>query len=166
MPHDQGPLQSSIDKMRAEMERIVDMARDRGGRALDAVGIKNTVRPDFPAIDLTETNDALHLIADLPGVQADLLDLNITGPLLRLRGTVSPATIGPGGALHRSERHTGSFERTITLPCSVDADNTHAELQHGVLHVRLPKSATEIGQKIPVRCGDEANPGTAIASTS
>lgn len=155
MLNDQGPLQSSIDKMRSEMERLVEMARERGGRALDVVGIKNPPRPDFPAIDLTETNDALHLVADLPGVDAELLDLNITGPLLRLRGTVNPASIGPGGALHRSERHLGSFERMLTLPCTVDADQAHAELKHGVLHVRLPKVATEVGQKIPVRCTED-----------
>ncbi|MGC1274717.1 MAG: Hsp20/alpha crystallin family protein [Planctomycetaceae bacterium] len=162
MLNDQGPLQSSIDKMRAEMERLVEMARERGGRALDAVGIKNPPRPDFPAIDLTETNDALHLVADLPGVDAELLDLNITGPLLRLRGTVGPAAIGPGGALHRSERYLGSFERMLTLPCTVDADQAHAELRHGVLHVRLPKVATEVGQKIPVRCAEEPPSSTAM----
>jgi HSP20 family protein len=151
MSNDQGPLQSSIDKMRTEVERLVDAARDRGGRALDAVGLKNLPRPDFPAIDLTETNDALHLVADLPGVEADLLDLNVTGPLLRLRGSAPSPVVGTGGAVHRAERHVGSFERMLTLPCTVDADQAHAELRHGVLHVRLPKIATEVGQKIPVR---------------
>ena len=154
MPYDQGPLQSSIDKMRTELERLVEMARDRGGRALDAVGIKNPPRPDFPMIDLTETNDALHLVADLPGVEPELLDLNVSGLMLRLRGTVSPPPVGQGGALYRSERHVGSFERTISLPCSVDAEAAHAELRHGVLHVRLPKVATEVGRKIQVRCSD------------
>lgn len=155
MSYEQGPVQISLDRMRGELERLIEMARARGGRALDAVGIKNVARPDFPALDLTETNDALHLVADLPGVEAKLLDLNITGPLLRLRGTVAPTSIGPGGALHCSERHVGSFERMLTLPCNVDADQAHAELRNGVLHVRLPKIATEVGQKIPVRCNDQ-----------
>jgi HSP20 family protein len=150
-----GPLQSSMDRLRAELDRLVEMARDRGGRALDAVGIRNLPRPEFPAIDLTETNDAVHLIADLPGVERDLLDLNVTGHILRLRGTITPPAMGQGGTLHRSERHVGSFERTITLPCGVDANAAHAELRNGVLHVRLPKVSSEVGHKIPVRAADE-----------
>lgn len=153
-PQDHGPLQASIDKVRSEMERLVEMARDRGGRALDAVGIKNMPRPDFPAVDLMETNDAVHLVADIPGVDPDLLDLNVTGQILRLRGTVAPSPHGQGGTLHRSERTIGSFERMLTLPCTVDADAAHAELRHGVLHLRLPKVATEIGHKIPVRAAE------------
>ncbi len=80
---DQGPVQLSMDRMRAEMERLIDMARERGGKALDAVGIKNPPRAEFPVIDLTETNDSLHLVADLPGVDPELLDLNVTGQMLR-----------------------------------------------------------------------------------
>ncbi|HEX6984104.1 MAG TPA: Hsp20/alpha crystallin family protein [Planctomycetaceae bacterium] len=154
MPHDQGPLQSSIDKMRAEVERLVEMARERGGRALDAVGIKNPPRTEFPTVDLTETNDALHLVADLPGVDPDLLDLSVTGQTLRLRGTVSPPPIGQGGTLHRGERHVGSFERMLLLPCSVDADLAHADLRNGILHVRLPKVSAEVGRKIQIHCAD------------
>jgi HSP20 family protein len=147
---DQGPVQLSMDRMRAEMERLIDMARERGGKALDAVGIKNPPRAEFPVIDLTETNDSLHLVADLPGVDPELLDLNVTGQMLRLRGTVTPPALGQSGTLHRSERHVGTFERTIILPCPVDADAAHADLKHGVLHARLPKVASEVGRKIRV----------------
>lgn len=151
MPHDQGPVQMSMDRMRGELEKVIEMARERGGRALDMVGIKNPPRPEFPAVDLTETNDALHLVADLPGVDIELLDLNVAGQTLRLRGTVGPSPVGQGGTLHRCERHAGSFERMLALPCSVDADLAHAELRSGVLHVRLPKVPAEVGRKIPVR---------------
>jgi HSP20 family protein len=158
---DHGPLQISMDRVRTEMERLVEMARERGGRALDAVGIKNPPRAEFPAIDLTETNDAIHLVADLPGVDADLLDVNVTGQTLRVRGTASLLPIGQGGTLHRAERHVGTFERTLMLPCSVDADAAHAEFKNGVLHVRLPKIAEEVGRKIRVRtdeCSTESTP--------
>jgi HSP20 family protein len=155
-PQDQGPLQSSIDRVRGELERLIEMARERGGKALDAVGIKNPPRAEFPAVDLTETNDAVHLVADLPGVDPELLDLNVTGQMLRLRGTVSPPPLGTGGTLHRGERHVGSFERLLALPCTVNADMAHADLRNGVLHVRLPKNPAEVGRKIQVRCGSTA----------
>lgn len=155
---DNGPLQLSMDRVRAEMDRLVELARERGGRALDAVGIKNPPRAEFPAVDVTETNDAIHLVADLPGVDPDLLDLNITGQTLRLRGTAVAASIGQGGTLHRNERHVGTFERTLMLPCPVDADAAHADLKQGVLHVRLPKIATEVGRKIRVQCESTSTP--------
>lgn len=149
--NDHGPMQLSIERLRAEMERMIEMARERGGKALDLVGIKNPPKAEFPAIDLTETNDALHLVADLPGVDLDLLDLNVTGQILRLRGTAPPASGGQGGTPHRGERHVGPFERMLALPCAVDADSAHAELRNGVLSVRLPKVAAEVGRKIVVR---------------
>lgn len=169
MPQDTGPLQTSIDRVRGELDRLVEMARERGGKALDAMGIKNPPRPEFPAVDMTETNDAVHLVADLPGVDPDLLDLNVTGQMIRLRGTVNAPPLGSGGTLHRSERHVGTFERMLALPCTVNADLSHAEIRNGVLHVRLPKNAAEVGRKIPVRfptaCqqpSDAAPPPTAM----
>lgn len=150
MPNDQGPIQFSMDRMRGELERVIEMARDRGGKALDLVGIKHPPRADFPTVDLTETNDAIHFVADLPGVELELLDLSVAGQILKIRGAVGPPPVGQGGTLHRSERHVGSFERMIALPCSVDTDAAHAELRNGVLHVRLPKLAAEVGRKIAV----------------
>ncbi len=155
MPHDQGPLQFSMDRMRGELERVIEMARERGGRALDIVGIKNPPRPEFPAVDVTETNDAVHLAADLPGVDLDLLDLNVTGQILRLRGTVGLVSVGQGGTSHRCERHVGPFERILALPCAVNADAAHAELRNGVLQVRLPKTVASAGHKIPVRAAGD-----------
>lgn len=154
MPQDQGPVQFSMDRMRGELERVIEMARERGGKALDLVGIKALPRAEFPAIDLTEMNDALHLLADLPGVTLDSLDINVSGQILRLRGSVEPSPIGQGGTSHRSERHVGTFERLVALPSSVDANAAYAELKQGVLHVRLPKTVAEQGHKINVRTGD------------
>lgn len=147
---DQGPMQTSLERMRGELERVIELARDRGGRALDLVGIKTALRLDFPAVDLVETNDAVHFVADLSGVDPEQLDLNVTGAVLRLRGTAGSSPVGQGGTTHLAERHVGTFERTVTLPCAVDADAAHADLRNGVLHVRLPKTAREIGRKIPI----------------
>ena len=163
---DHGPVQTSMDRVRAEMERLVDMARDRGGKALDAVGIKPPSASMFPATDVIETNDAVHLVANLPGVSADLLDVNVTGQILRLRGSVAPSPHQQGGLLHRNERHIGAFERAFALPCAVDAEATQAELADGVLHVRLPKIADEIGYKIPVRPCEPDTISTPVATST
>ena len=152
--HDNGPVQNSIDRLRAEMERLVDMARERSGKALDVVGIKSPSAMMFPATDLVETNDAVHLVANLPGVSADLLDVNITGQILRLRGSVAASSHSQSGTVHRRERQAGAFERVYALPCGVNAEAAQAELSAGVLHIRLPKVADEIGYKVPVQAGE------------
>ena len=159
MSQEQGPLQVSIDRVRGELDRLVESVRDRSGKALDAVGIKGG-RPEFPPIDLTETNDAVHLFADLPGVDLALLDLRVSGATLLLRGTVERPPLGQGGTIHRNERHLGPFERRIPLPASVSAEAATAELTQGVLHARFPKSATEVGHKVLVR-GQSASASTA-----
>lgn len=161
---DNGPVQTSIDRLRAEMERLVDMARDRSGKALDAVGIKPPSAMMFPATDVVETNDAVHLVANLPGVSADLLDVNITGQLLRLRGSVVAPSHSQSGTVHRRERQAGPFERVYALPCGVNAEAAQAELSAGVLHIRLPKVADEVGYKIPVKSGEGDACSTSIST--
>ena len=162
-PQDHGPLQNSIDRVRGELERLVEMARDRGVRVLDTVGVRPP-RTEFPCVDLTETNDAVHLVADLPGVYPEAVDLHVAGATLTLRGTITQPPLGQGGTIHRCERQAGRFERTLALPAVVDADAAVAELRHGVLHVRLPKNPVEVGRKVPVRpAGEICDPVTAPA---
>ncbi len=152
-PQDTGPMQTSMDRARGELERLVETVRDRGGRALEAVGGR-VGRLAFPPIDLFETNDAVHVLADLPGVDAATFDLNVTGLTLTLRGTVGQPLLGTGGTVHRSERSVGAFERSVSLPVAVDSEAATADLKGGLLHVRLPKSTSVVGRKVPVRTAD------------
>ena len=149
-PQDQGSMQLSADRARGELERLIEMVRERGGRALEAVGGRPG-RAMFPAVDLFETNDALHVVADLPGVDPATFDLHVTGLTLALRGTVGQPLIGQGNTVHRSERSVGAFDRSIPLPVAVDAESATADLKDGLLHVRLPKSVNVVGRKVPVR---------------
>lgn len=147
----------SIDRLRGELDRMVEMARDRGGKALDAVGIKPSMATMFPATDIYETNDAVHLVVNLPGITAESLDLNVTGQILHIRGSVQKEPQDQSGAARLSERHTGAFERAFTLPCAVNAPSAQASLAHGVLRVRLPKVANEVGYNIPISKDESAS---------
>lgn len=148
---DPGPIQASIDCLRSEADRMVDMLRQRGGQALDAWGIKGVCPANFPVTDITESSDAVHLAANVPGVDPELLDVNITGQILRIHGSVAPSPHAATGTAHCTERHTGAFDRSFTLPCPVNAEAVQAEVANGVLQIRLPKTPDEVGFKVPVR---------------
>ena len=156
-PADHTPLQSSLDRIRGEVDRLIDAVKARGGKALDAVGLATAVRGEFPAIDLSETNDALHATANVAGIDPATLDVQITGGMLTLRGIVTSPVLGQGGTVHRAERHVGTFERSIMLPTVVDPENAVADLRQGLLHVRLPKVTSNVGRKVPVRTPESAS---------
>ena len=154
---DHSPLQTSLDRIRGEVDRLIDVVRDRGGKALDAVGIKAPLRGEFPPIDITETNDAVHVTASVAGIDPATLDLQIIGVTITLRGIATSPVLGQGGTLHRSERHVGTFERSVMLPATVDAPAAVADLRQGLLHVRLPKTASQIGHKVHIRTPETSN---------
>lgn len=108
----------------------------------------------FPAVNLSEGDDALVLEAELPGLAPEQVDVTVHGDELVIRGS-RPERASTDGAddrtWHRSERGAGSFERRLTLPVSVDPHLVVAHLADGVLRVTCPKAASAKPHKISVR---------------
>jgi len=102
-----------------------------------------------PAIDAWSDADALHLRADVPGLQIEDLELSVHEGFLTLSGERKTEQ-AEGAALNRSERAHGRFERVLELPFEVDASQVQAELKQGVLSVRLPKVEAAKPQRIQV----------------
>ncbi len=92
-----------------------------------------------PAIDVNETDSAIVLTAELPGLGEDDVEIEIKDRRLTLRGQKN-ITHDDAGDLHISERSYGSFTRTMTLPDTVDVESITAEFEKGVLQVNLPKT--------------------------
>jgi HSP20 family protein len=90
-----------------------------------------------PAIDITEDNDKIVLSADLPGLSDADVDLQIEGDVLTLRG-------------ERKERSPGIFERSFTVPNTIDTEKVTAAMKHGVLTLTLPKRAEAQKRQIKV----------------
>jgi HSP20 family protein len=105
-----------------------------------------------PAIDLFETPSEVVLLAELPGVEPQSIDLFVTGNLLTLRGEKSPGAIAEGHASVQ-ERQFGTFHRQVALSTEVDLDAAHAEIRDGVLRVRIPKQEASQPRTIPIRPG-------------
>ena len=105
----------------------------------------------FPPINLYENEDNLVLTAELPGISANDLDIQIKGEILHLTGERKFEGEKNEGCYHRRERESGKFTKKITLPYQVEADKIKAKLENGILSVTMPKKAQEKPKKITVK---------------
>ena len=104
----------------------------------------------FPAMNIRDAGAALRAEAELPGFKLDELELTVLGDQLTIKGTRENET-GEETTYHRSERWTGTFERTLTLPTDIDADKVTATLKDGILSITLPKAQASLPRKISVK---------------
>jgi len=102
-----------------------------------------------PPIDIFETDDGLVLRADLPGVTAEGLELQVQDNRLTLLGRVNAPA--PDGALIHQEYHEGDFLRSFILSDDVDHEQITAKLTNGVLEVLLPRTQRSQPRRISVQ---------------
>jgi HSP20 family protein len=110
--------------------------------------LKGTI---VPSLDMSETDTAVEIRMDLPGIKSKDIDIQLNDNFLTISGQREEEKEEKGRTFHRVERRSGSFSRALTLPCSVDEDKVTAEFKDGVLTVSLPKSEEAKARKIAVR---------------
>jgi len=93
-----------------------------------------------PVVDISETDKAIEVTAELPGLSEQDIDLEITGDALTIRGEKRDERKEKRKGIYLSERSYGAFHRSIALPPGVDTDKADANFANGVLTVTLPKS--------------------------
>lgn len=109
-------------------------------------------KPVFvPAVDIYETDDFLVLLADMPGVSNEGVEIHLEDSELTIRGKVDeePNTWNPIYTEYRS----GDYYRSFTLSNVIDQDKIEATMKHGVLKVVLPKAKAAKPRKIEVKAG-------------
>jgi HSP20 family protein len=108
----------------------------------------------FPAVEITESDNELTMTAELPGLDRKDVKIDLDGNLLTLSGEKREEKIeeGTDKEYHIEERMYGAFQRSFTLPLTVESDKITAEFDKGILTVRLPKSRTVTprGREIPI----------------
>ncbi len=92
-----------------------------------------------PAVDIYENNDFVVVKAELPGVEKDRISVEVKEGILTLRGERGFDKELKKESYHRIERSYGTFQRSFSLPVSVDQEKVTARFQNGVLEVQLPK---------------------------
>ena len=104
-----------------------------------------------PALDMSETDTAIEVRMDVPGVTAKDIDIQITGNVLTVRGQRQEEKEEKGKTFHRVERRYGNFSRSVTLPCTVAESEVAAEYHEGVLTIKLPKTEESKAHKVEVK---------------
>ncbi|NMG19653.1 Hsp20 family protein [Brasilonema bromeliae] len=93
----------------------------------------------FPAAELTEADDAIHLKLEVPGLEAKDIDIQVTENAVAISGERKSETKTEGKGYTRSEFQYGKFQRVIPLPTHIQNTKVTAEYTNGILNLTLPK---------------------------
>ena len=130
--------------MRQEMNELIsNFWGGNGGGALSAAF--------SPELDIAEKDNSFELRMDIPGMEPKDLDIQVHGNTVTISGNREEEKEEKGKTWHRVERRSGSFSRTVTLPCAVTEKEVAAEYTNGVLSVVLPKCEKAKPSKITVK---------------
>jgi HSP20 family protein len=119
-----------------------------------------------PALDISERKDAYLVTVELPGVEADDLQITFEDGLLTIQGERHLAHESSEQQFHRVERRYGAFRRSITLPAHVMAEGIEATVDDGVLQIVVPKMEEAKAKRIQVRPGRTTIPVASGEDTS
>jgi HSP20 family protein len=105
----------------------------------------------FPLLNVRDLDQSYVVTAEIPGMKSDDLEIKIEGDTLMLKGERKPQEAGEEISYHRRERATGTFQRSLTLPGKVDAENVSATYKDGILKVTLQKEKATLPRQITVK---------------
>lgn len=108
------------------------------------------VKTFAPRVDIYETKDALYLIADMPGVDANTVEVELEKNILTIYGRVESGK-PQEHTLVFSEYEVGDYERAFSLPEEIDQEKIKATIKHGVLRLELPKAEKVKPKKIAIQ---------------
>lgn len=103
-----------------------------------------------PVVDIFEEGDHLRIVAEIPGVKPENVKIMVEDNVLTIQGTKDQVAEEKAEKVHRYERTYGAFERTFTLPGTVNAEAIKATYEHGLLTLVLPKLEKAQARQIKV----------------
>lgn len=105
----------------------------------------------LPSMNVSETDGEIAVRAELPGMEAKDIDLNVSGDVLSIRGEKKDEEEKKEKDYYSRESYYGAFQRSIRLPSEVQSDKVKANFKNGVLDIRLPKSEETRSKKIEIK---------------
>ena len=138
-----------LNSLQSEMNRLFNTFFDT-----PAGGNGGGLRRWVPPMDLVETDDHFVLKADLPGLDANDVAIEVEDKVLTLSGERKVEHETSKEGFYRLERSSGEFRRSLTLPEGVDADKIEANFDKGVLEVRIPKPEERKPRKVQIGVGE------------
>ena len=103
-----------------------------------------------PAAELSETDDAVNLKLEIPGMNAKDLDIQVTENAVSIRGERKEERTTEENGTKRSEFRYGKFERVIPLPARIQNTDVKADYKDGILNLHLPKAQEEKNKVVKV----------------
>ncbi|OQB27548.1 MAG: Small heat shock protein HSP16.5 [Euryarchaeota archaeon ADurb.Bin190] len=103
-----------------------------------------------PLADVQETDGEIIVTMDLPGMDKEDVDIALSSDELSVVAQRKTETGMEEGSFHQQERSYRRFERTISLPTGVKADEAHAKLESGVLKINIPKAVVTTRKRITI----------------
>jgi HSP20 family protein len=142
---------TSLARWDRDMERMMEDFFGRRWRPWWPERWFGAEREEAPALDLYEEKDDIVVKAELPGIDKNNIEVNLTDHTLTIKGEKKKEEEIKEENYYRSERSYGAFMRTLELPKDVHADKVKASFKDGVLEVRLPKTEEAKAKEIKVK---------------
>ena len=143
---------------RSAIPTTVDRLRDEFNRALqnwwnDTTELKElfTGGDWNPSLDISETDEAVEIKVDLPGIKPEDMEIRVTDDRLTIQGERKEEKETKNKTIRRVERSYGSFYRSIALPAGAKADDVSAVSDNGVITITVPKGDAAKAKKIKVK---------------
>jgi HSP20 family protein len=131
-------------------EALFDLQRAlEARRASDWLQDATTSMGPFPPINVFQQGEDYLAIIELPGVNKDDLEVQAKENLIRISGKKT-IHYKEGVSVHRRERVSGEFDRTLSIPVQVDPDGIKAEFRDGVLALLLPRAESDKPRSIKI----------------
>lgn len=120
----------------------------------------------LPLAEMEQTEDTVHLKVEVPGMNADDIDVQVTKEAVMIRGERKSESKSEKDGMTRSEFRYGSFSRTIPLPVPVDNNQVKGDYQDGILTLELPKLQKQENKVTKVNIGSGSNKSISESSQS
>lgn len=135
-----------IDALQREMNRLFD-SLTADVPALTEGGFFS------PAAEMHETADAIHLKLEVPGINPNDLDIQVSAEAISITGERKSESTTEDKGVRRSEFRYGRFQRVFQLPARIQNDQVKADYRDGILSITLPKAEAEKTRVVKVNVG-------------
>jgi HSP20 family protein len=133
-----------FEQLQRELERMLDTAFGSVGGVAPGV---------YPPVNVFDAGEDYVVKAELPGVSADKVDVEVQDDTVTLRGERTFPEPSAEVAYHRRERPQGQFRRIVRIPGQLASEEAKAEYRNGVLTVRVPKAKESRPRRIQIQAG-------------
>ena len=137
-----------------DMFRELDLLQRQVDQAFGiSPSIRGLARGGFPALNVGMSPDAVHVYVFAPGVDPAAISVEIDKGVLTVSGErrLPEPAAGERAAVHIDERFSGRFRRVVSLPDDIDAGETSARCQDGVLHIHIPRCAAPRPHRVNIQ---------------